>query len=68
MPDPHAHSQNEAEQTVHELLTRYLIVISHDSAGGDPITGWHLEEAFQAQQTRVIKLVADGLDWEQRLF
>jgi ABC-type thiamine transport system substrate-binding protein len=58
-PNPHHH--DTAENIVRELLTRYLTVITHDTAGGDPETGLNLEQQFQSQQTHVIDLVAAGL-------
>jgi len=65
--NPHP-KQEEAEQIVRDLLSRYLIVNTHDSAGGDPTEGMRLEQIFQSQQTLVIDLVAEGLTTGKVLF
>ena len=69
MPHTNNHpKQEEAEQIIRDLLSRYLIVNAHDAAGGDPTEGMRLEQIFQSQQTLVIDLVAEGLTTGRVLF
>ncbi len=68
MPHTNNPHQQEAETIVRELLSRYLIVNTHDAAGGDPTEGMRLEQIFQSQQSLVIELVAAGLTTGRVLF
>ncbi len=68
MPDHITTDPERADRIVLDLLSRYLLLNTHDASGGDLAVGMQLEHSFQAQRLLVTALVSAGLRTGEVLF